>query len=328
MKLERPLGINGTGLVLPAAQPQQAAGLATGPHTVRRVDLNREPLSSLQREPRVRRASPITIFMLAAAQQALAAAGSVDRAKLGIVAAFHTGLIVATRRFYEGILKNGQRFASPNLFPETVFNSATSHLATVLGVSGPCYSVLGDDSAWVNAVGVAACWLANRSVEHALVIGAEEFDPLELDAYAHARWLRRNGSFVASEGAGALLLRRANQEDAVVVTHLAEGFTYRRAQEAREQAARLFAGFQGGSEVCLTAQHTWLADIEAQTHRKLKLRSAPLPPDHGQAFAASAAWDTVWAAERVRATRQPILVPVWGLSEQCSALLLSGASHI
>jgi hypothetical protein len=183
------LAICGMGAVLPAETPLQMKGLhaATGEHTVLCVDRNREPLTTLQNESRVRRASPITLYMLAAAQQALAASPSIPRDRLGIVATFNTGAVVATRRFFEGIVKAGQRFASPNLFPETVFNSPTSHVAAVLGVAGPCSSLVGDDTAWVNGISVAATWLANGLVEHALVIGAEELDPIAIDAERRRR---------------------------------------------------------------------------------------------------------------------------------------------
>ena len=46
----------------------------------------------------------------AAAQQALAADPAIRRDRLGIVAALNTGAVVATRRFFEGVVKSGQRF--------------------------------------------------------------------------------------------------------------------------------------------------------------------------------------------------------------------------
>ncbi len=324
MKLEHPVSICGVGTVLPESEAQRVAAVAGREHKVLRVDLTREPLAARQNESRLRRASPLTVFMLEAAQQALGAAGAVDPSTLGVVAALHLGTIAWTHRFYEGVLKSGQRFASPNLFPETVFNSAASHIAAVIGVAGPCYTVVGDDSAWVTAIAVAACWLANGSAEHVLVIGGEEFDSLELDAYEQARWLRHDGRFVPSEGAGAVLLRRARADDAVRVVAVAEGFTYRNAAEARVAAEELFAEFPDVRDVCRTAEHKWLAPIEAQIHHDRKLVAPPPGPYRGEAFTASAAWDTIHAAGHVRETGQPLLLPVWGQSEQCSALLLAG----
>lgn len=319
-----PLAICGMGAVLPSEVPQRMKGLngVSGEHTVFCVDKSREPLAKLQNEARVRRASPITLFMLAAAQQALAMQPTLRRDRLGIVAAFNTGVVVPTRRFFEGILKNGQRFASPNVFPETVFNSATSHVGAVLGVAGPGYSLVSDDAAWVGALRVAETWLTNDLVEHALVIGATELDPISVDAYAFGGWLPPHGrtGFVPSEGAAALLLRRAQQPGDVKIVQLAHGFTYRARKEAWQAARDCFAQFPAGVAVCHTAQHSWLGVIEKET-----AKGAPIPlPYYGEAFAASAAWNTVRAVEITRDRGDKVLLPVWGLNGESSALLLDG----
>ena len=285
------------------------------------VDRNREPLATLQNESRVRRASPITLYMLAAAQQALAAAPAISRDRLGIVATFNTGAVVATRRFFEGIVQTGQRFASPNLFPETVFNSPTSHVAAVLGVAGPCSSLVGDDTAWVNGISVAAAWLANGLVEHVLVIGAEELDPIAIDAYQRAGWLSpptRTG-LVPSEGAGALLLGRAESGKGLRIAQWTEGFTYRQRSEALSSAQECLAQFPKDVLRCRNAPHNWFHHIEEQLSDGKTLSL----PYRGDAFVASAAWSTIDAAEAARREGRRILLPVWGLSGQCSALLLA-----
>lgn len=338
MKLDQPLAICGRGAVSAAGLGVDAWISGRDPqvermnslngsgmdHPVFRVDLKQEPLARWQREARARRASPITIFMLEAAHQALSEAGGVDPSTLGIVAAYGSGAIVPSRRFFEGVLKNGQRFASPNLFPETVFNSPTSHLASVLGVSGPCYSVVGDGSAWVNAIGVAACWLLTGLVEHALVVGAEELDPIILDAYVAARWIRPGAGFVTGEGAGTVLLRLARATDKGRVVEIAEGFTFRSQHQARRAAAQTLAVFDGIGNVCRTAQHNWFAPIEGELHRANQFQSPPPMPYCGEAFTATAAWNTLWAVSCLQRESNRLIVPIWGLNEQCSALLLEG----
>ena len=260
--------------------------------------------------------------MLAAAQQAIAEQPNLRRDRLGIVAAFNTGVVVPTRRFFEGILKNGQRFASPNVFPETVFNSATSHVAAVLGVAGPCYSLVSDDAAWVGALRVAEMWLTNELVEHVLVIGATELDPISVDAYAFGGWLAPHGrtGFVPSEGAAALLLHSAKEPGGVRIVQLANGFSYRARTEAWQAARDCFAQFPDGVTVCHTAQHSWLGLIEKETTKGLPIQL----PYFGEAFAASAAWNTVRAVEIARDEQREILLPVWGLNGESSALLLAG----
>jgi len=318
-----PLAICGMGTVLPSETSPRMKGLNedTGEQIVRCVDRTREPLAALQNEARVRRASPLTLFMLAAAHQALAAAPELPRDRLGIVACFNTGALVATRRFFEGVIKSGQRFASPNLFPETVFNSPTSHVAAVLGVAGPCYSLVGDDAAWVNAIGVAASWLTNGLVDHALVIGAVELDPIVIDAFVRTGWLPPHGrtGYVPSEGAGAMLLRRAEPHDHLRIVQLADGFTYCNRDDAPGSARDCLAQFPGDVVRCHTARHNWFGHIEEQ----LPAGKSVTLPWHGDAFVASAAWNTVAAAELARRERRRILLPVWGLTGECSALLLA-----
>ena len=312
------------GAVLPSETPQRMKGLhaATGEHAVLCVDRTQEPLATLQNESRVRRASPITLYMLAAAQQALAASPSIRRDRLGIVATFNTGAVVATRRFFEGVVKSGQRFASPNVFPETVFNSPTSHVAAVLGVAGPCSSLVGDDSAWVNGISVAATWLANGLVEHALVIGAEELDPIAIDAYRRAGWLSppvRTG-FVPSEGAGALLLGRVESGKRTAHCAMAEGFTYRQRSDALRAAQGMSCAISHRMRFVVAMRRTTGFIPLRNNYRADKALSLPY---RGDAFVASAAWSTIDAAEAARREGGRILLPVWGLSGQCSALLLA-----
>src|ERR1043166_8915983 len=310
MKVE--LGIAGMGAVSPAGVGVDAlrAQREVVPETVAafgsarvfpvfRVNQKQERLARWQNEARLRRTSAIALFMLEAGKQAIEESGRglsaptpEDRGaeaaptlqRLGIVAAFGTGAVIPTRRFYENVIKSGPRFASPNIFPETVFNSPTSHIASVLGVSGPCYSVLGDESAWVNAVGIAATWLVTGVVEHALVIGAEEFDPIILDAYAKVRWLRRDGPFVPSEGAGALLLRRAQPGDKLNVLAVSEGFTYRNKREACRAAEDCIAEFPGERSVYASAGRNWFEPIESEIRRRHGFAVRPALPYVGEAF--------------------------------------------
>ena len=323
------LAIAGVGTVLPEGAPQRMASLVGREWPVRRVNLQRYELARWQNEPRLRRTSGLTVFMLEAARRALDVAGGdgvVNPATLGIVAAYHTGVLVSTGRFFQGVIKNGQRFASPNVFPETVFNSPTSHLAAVLGATGPSYSIVADESAWVSALNVATTWLVNGLVEHTLVVAGEELDPMALDAYATVRWLRRSGGFVPAEGAGAVVLRRAQVNDAVQIVRLAEGFTHRNKTQAHWAAEQLFAQFPGVRDVCRTATGTLWAGLESEFHARYGFQSPPCGADCGAAFVASAAWQTAQAVATIHATGGQLLVPVWGHSEQCSALLLAGQS--
>ena len=334
MKID--LAVIGQGAVSPAGmspnallseQPAPApVPLASRPDLtwpVRKVDLKAPTFNRWSKEPRLRRTSPLTLFMVEAAEQALCGVRAEDRLQTGLIAAFSAGCLAYTHRFFEGILKQGQKTASPALFPETVFNSPMSHVASVLGLNGAAYALVGDEAAWVAALKTAAVWLRQGRVKQVLILGAEEFDPLVLDAYHSARWLR--DGFVPAEGAAALLVRSRHQESdpAPVITTARDGFIYRSRREAIAAAVRLFAD-RDPSAVCYpTAEKTWMATLEEKT-----LQDRPLVPlDHrpylGAAFTASAGWHTMLA---LAFNPSHLLLPIWGLNHQFALLELDKES--
>lgn len=332
MILKTPISICGQGsasargasLFEPSPIPPEEmdrCGGRPGKFPVYRVDLKQPCYLQWQQQPRLRRASPVSLFMAEAARQALEGR-DVDRAKLGIVAAYSGGALIYTRKFFTGVVQEGQRFASPMLFPETVFNSPTSHLASILGVQGPSYSVVGDGSAWINAIGIAACWLALGRVREVLVVGAEEFDSAAAEAYIQARWLRRASGFVPSEGAGAILLRLADPADRIQILGISEGHTFRNKTQAAIAARLSLSAFPGVRHVSRTSQHSWFEPIEKQVHAEESYVSHAPFAYLGEAFAASAAWRTLQALPWVAQTGHQCVLPIWGLSQQCASLLL------
>jgi hypothetical protein len=328
MKLD--LAIAGVGAVTPAGvgveallaarvKPQMTAPLGE-PKTeypVLRVDLKDPAFARWQNEPRLRRVSPMTFFMVEAAAQALTGLAAGDRAQTGLIVALSAGCLFYSRRFFEGILKGGRRAASPALFPETVFNSPGSHVASVLGLNGAVYALCGDESAWVGALKTAAVWVQRKRVRQVIVMGVEEFDPLVLDAYRSARWLRRPG-FLPSEGAAAMLVRAAGSDDSLVIAEAHEATPFRTRAEAEFAAAELLTGLDEFIPCHRTARRTWAEAFEAAaTASRPEFSSAP-PPYLGLAFTASAAWETIRAAKTLAAPRG--LVPIWGLNHRFGRL--------
>ena len=163
--------------------------------------------------PRLRRASTITQHTVAAALEALgddAARAQSGALRLGIVIAMMPGCVAYSRRFYEEVLKD-PTVASPLLFPETVFNAPGSHLAAFLNSTSVSYTLVGDESSFVQGLAVAAGWLDEDRVDGALVIGAEELDWIIADA-AHLF----NRQTIQTGGAGAIYLKgRSRREEAI-----------------------------------------------------------------------------------------------------------------
>jgi len=313
------VGVNALLAGQPAPQPTAQPGDPKTTWPVLRVDLKDPAFARWQKEPRLRRASPLTYFMVEAADQALRETSPEDRAQTGLIVALSAGCLAYSRRFFETIIRQGQRAASPALFPETVFNTPGSHVAAVLGLNGAVYALVGDEAAWIAALKTAAVWLRRDRVRQVLVIGVEEFDPLVLDAYRSARWLRRDG-FLTSEGAAAALVRPAGAGDSLVIAEAHEGPVYRSRAEATQAARELFRGIDPALPCHRTAGHNWFASREREAARGRPVFSSCTDSYLGEAFTASAAWQTLRAAAALKTGRG--ILPVWGLNHRVGLLEL------
>ncbi len=332
MKLD--LAIIGQGAVTPAGiglealrrnQPEPVLTAEVGrpgkSWPVLRVDPKAPELLRWQREPRLRRASALTLFLTEAANQALAGLSPAERAETGLVIAFSAGCLVYSRRFFEGILQEGQKRASPALFPETVFNSPGSHVAAALKLNGAVSALVGDETAWIAALKTAAVWLRMERVRQVLVLGGEEFDPIVLDAYRSARWLRPGAPFLASEGAAGVLVRPARPGDSRVISAAYDGFVYRTPREVAEAAQKLFHDLRLPCHP--TARRNWLGPLEEKMTRNRPPLSGEEPPYLGEAFTASAAWNTLRALDRLSPETPALALPLWGLNHQLGLVELS-----
>ena len=155
--------------------------------------------------PRLRRTSPITHHVVAAALEATAGfrANHDPKFRLGLVVCLQSGCVNYTCRFFEESLKDPAT-ASPLLFPETVYAAPASHVAAVLENISLAGTLVGDPAAFLQGVALGAQWLDENRVDACLVIGAEETNWILADALWH---LER--SAVLTAGAGALCLSSA-----------------------------------------------------------------------------------------------------------------------
>ena len=278
------------------------------------VDQKDPALLRWQKEPRLRRASPITYFMVEAMAQALEATPQSDRARTGVVAAFFLGCLVYSVRFYRQITDEGRRFASPVLFPETVFNSPLSHAVSVLGIGGPVYSQIGDKTCWASALRTAQCWLTNGDCDRVIVLAAEEFEPHEVDAL-QAGGLLRSG-LQPCEGAVALLV---GPQTGASIDDVADGFSFRNKSEAAAAARRCLEEFPSQAPLLYTASG-WTRTTAGAINHPL-IGSAR---DANEGFTLSAAADTVRALDVVNSgDTLGLVVPVWGLTRQFAAYRVS-----
>jgi 3-oxoacyl-(acyl-carrier-protein) synthase len=141
---------------VPAAACIQRPGWAQ-PLPCRRVPPP-NPVPAIFANARLRRTTPITSFAAGATLQAIADAKADPKTeRIGMILCVLAGCVQFTRRFYHEAWKDPST-ASPLVFAETVFNAPSSHVAAVLPSAAINYTLLGDSSAFLEGIAMAAEW--------------------------------------------------------------------------------------------------------------------------------------------------------------------------
>lgn len=269
--------------------------------------------------PRLRRASPITHFAVAAALEALGAeadAGPGDRGRLGLICCAMIGCANYSRRFFEEVLRDPAT-ASPMLFPETVFNAPLSHLAALLGTDAESCTLLGDDGVYLHALAMAGAWLLGGKVDACLVIAADETD-----------WVASEGVGIFShgatraDGAGALYLKAVPPPgQGAILSGVTDACNFTRPCPRHTQAARMRSQLpRGESDQWLITSiggscESDRAEIDAWADwpgRRVDAQAVL-----GQAHATLCAWQCAAACEAIRRGTCPAaIVSVVGANEQ------------
>ena len=138
--------------------------------------------------------------------------------KTGLIIATGYGGIHSTCRFKDSIFASHDKGPSPLLFSKSVHNQAASHLAILLGITGPNLTISQHYLSFHCAMQTAFLWLAEKRVERVIVGGVDEYD--EVLAYCRKRFLQtdmeksadpalQNNTCIPGEGAGFFLLEES-----------------------------------------------------------------------------------------------------------------------
>lgn len=280
-------------------------------------------LKDLPVHPRLRRASAISRFAAAAGTAALGDAREknqeINVARMALVFAVSNGGVIYTKRFYHDIVASGAAAASPLLFPETVFNAPASHLAALLGVTGPTYTLVGDGAVGLAALNMAEALMADDALDHCLVVGAEETDWLLSDAYAKWRLLRSEPPIepfarsprgtILGEGAGAVVLARQGFVR-IKATH--SGASYKNRRQLGQAAETILREIDASSAdlIVANANGTFIDAAEACAISQVapKARVYTAAPPLGEGVGASGLWQTIIAAQGLSTQSVPPLL--------------------
>lgn len=271
---------------------------------------------------RLRRSGAISRFAVAAGIAALKDAGLTsekDIARIALIFATSNGGVIYTKRFYHDIVESGAQAASPLLFPETVFNAPASHLAAILGVTGASYTLVGDSAVGILAVQMAADIMRNESIDHCLVVAAEEIDWLLCDAYRKWRLLRATPpiepfhktprGMILSEGAGAIVISR---EGLIVLDRIVPGGNFAKRQCAAGLLGDVYVRLEAedASILVASANGTFIdaAEEEAIRQEIPKALVYTAKPALGEGVAAGAIWQVIAASQALLTGHVPPVV--------------------
>jgi 3-oxoacyl-(acyl-carrier-protein) synthase len=273
------------------------------------------------KQPRFRRTTTIGRYAVHAATEALGearlAAVQQGDLRVGVVFCTMNGCVQFSRRFYTEVEKNPS-LASPILFPETVYNAPSSHLAALLGSGEINYTLIGDSAQFIAGLGLATQWLADGMVDACLVVAAEELDWLTDEALALF-----DGHSVAAEGAAAVLLEpRSQQNDAAPLLQQITSVSTYGAHVSRANAAEsvstclgsagegavLFDGLGASRRTDKAERFAW----QLWQGPRVSVRRTL-----GEGFAVTSGWQSIAALEWLRDRRaRQALVSAVGLSQQ------------
>lgn len=276
--------------------------------------------------PRLRRSSVISHFAVAAARDAIAgiSLSEDELANLPLLFLAGDGSVVYTRRFYQDIVTRGAGSGSPLLFPETVYNAPSSHVAASMGLRDEALTFVGDGAAALAALDSARALLVARKEKRCLIVAAQELD--RINASAYLRWgLTRD--LLPSEGAGALLLESSSTEKGIVFTHC--GYSFGSNSDAASKLVRILQSIppEYAPDACISSMATSkVALMERKAIREVfpKITFLSSGPFFGESLAASAMQQVILAHHLVASGEYGrVLVASAGYHGQVCATVLA-----
>ena len=256
-------------------------------------------LRRLLRSGQLSRVSLVSQFAVAATHLALNQAGllsgkGVAGQAVGIVFGTSHGPGATTQAIYDDLIDRGPAAVKPRAFQESVFNAPASLVSIQFGLKGPI-QVLAASACAPSVLFQAQMLLACPGVDAVVALCADELCEAVQSALRVLRWqrpatpaggLRSAGSergAVASEGAAALILERADDALARGAPPLAE----MAGAASTNDAWKLVRPAQDGRGLA-AAMHGCLADAEASPRDVAMILSASANTDVDDGLEAAA----------------------------------------
>ncbi len=106
---------------------------------------------------------------------------------MAVIIASGYGASSTTFAFLDDVILEGDSFASPTLFSNSVHSSAASNVTILLEIRGPCLTVTQFEMSTVAALLNAQVWLEEKKVDFILLGGVDQINQVLLYCY-HSFW--------------------------------------------------------------------------------------------------------------------------------------------
>jgi len=98
-----------------------------------------------------------------------------DRSRMGIIIATGYGAARTTYAFLDSFIADGDTFASPTTFSNSVHNAAVANVSMLLNITGPGLTVSQFEMSVASALLTARCWLEEGTVDSVLFGAVDEY---------------------------------------------------------------------------------------------------------------------------------------------------------
>ena len=187
----RQVVLTGLGIVLPGAYDLASFRDVLSGSKSFDLTMDLAHVESILNARRTRRMSDYVKITLAAATLAArnafgsdASSGSIPTDTAALLGTMH-GSSNFAEQYYRQLITEGAGAANPSLFAEGVPNAAAAQLSLMLGLTGPCQTILGTVTAGLDALRLAMLRIASGEWNCCVVSAAEEDSALIAAAYAH-----------------------------------------------------------------------------------------------------------------------------------------------
>ena len=135
-----------------------------------------------------------------------------DKSRVGIIFGTGFGPLQTSFSFFDTLIDDGDKCASPTLFANSVHNSMVSNVSIALKIEGPCQTLTCFDMTTAAVFSTASSWIESGVVDYVLAGVGDEYCEVRGYATLLSGSKNKDCSYLPGEGFVAFLLGGENRQ--------------------------------------------------------------------------------------------------------------------